>query len=263
MHAGSLLLRFSLNRSPQKGVSGNRTAGADAIIVSGCRDDDVQKDTFSQLVYVADGRSGSQPLLASAQKGLTIRVFRSSKLPGAFRANPSGSLAPTSRRYRYDGLYRIVSVLYDIKEAKDGNSAALIQAPAPAIHQGRHQSTLSSTKPEDTQNTISPEESSTSDTHSPDTSHHGVPLSLCLCDDEGKREIEMAAAALAFLSATPPRPAPRQSYMELPPNISPSAPRRVYRFVMQRVEQGDGPHENQMSDQEFLDFARHKGTLAT
>jgi hypothetical protein len=100
----------------QKGVSGNKDFGCDAIIVSGARKDEggLCQDEFSTLEYWAETRVGGGAILKSMANKNPIRVFRSSVLPNPYRAveeNPKYSVSP-SAIYRYDGLYQVTEVSF-------------------------------------------------------------------------------------------------------------------------------------------------------
>lgn len=91
----------------QRGISGNRMLGCDAIVVSGGWDG---SDHFHDLVYTANSRVGAGALEWSFRRSRPIRLFRSSDYQSEFRAvKPTGCLTPSPTVYRYDGLYIIVS----------------------------------------------------------------------------------------------------------------------------------------------------------
>ena len=102
---------FNCEQLMQRGISGCRQSGADAIIVSGERRGN---DTFHTLKYVAEWRIGANALFKSYVKQSTIRVFRSLRyLKKNSMVKNTGfkeSQYGTSRLYRYDGLYSIVQV---------------------------------------------------------------------------------------------------------------------------------------------------------
>ena len=109
------LFELNAHRSQQRGVSGNREVGCDAIIVSGGRQDGLGCDGLFHLVYAASFREGAWSLLSSATTDKPIRVFRSSSfVTSVFRATQPGKQTV----YRYDGLYRMEAVLY-----KSGSSS--------------------------------------------------------------------------------------------------------------------------------------------
>jgi len=103
------------HRSQQKGVSGNRDDGCDAIIVSGLRSDGLGVDNLFTLTYAANTREGALAIMKSAVKDSCIRVFRSSVLKSPFRC--VGALVKQKpAHYRYDGLYKVDSI-----DFKDGD----------------------------------------------------------------------------------------------------------------------------------------------
>jgi hypothetical protein len=94
----------------QKGISGNKDFGCDAIIVSGTRGDEEGLDTFSQLVYCAESTVGGGSILKSMASKNCIRVFRSSVLKNRYQARAANQKKNASALYRYDGLYRVAQV---------------------------------------------------------------------------------------------------------------------------------------------------------
>lgn len=103
------LFNLSAHRMHQRGISGNRKTGADAILVSGRRDDNLEHDGFLSLSYAAERRIGALGLVESYAKSLPIRVFRSSKYRSPYRAIAKCTSTDTPTKYRYDGLYKVVS----------------------------------------------------------------------------------------------------------------------------------------------------------
>lgn len=103
------LFNLSAHRMHQRGISGNRETGADAILVSGRRDDNFEYDDFLSLTYAAERRIGALGLVESYNKSLPIRVFRSSKYKSPHRAIAKCTNTDTPTKYRYDGLYNVVS----------------------------------------------------------------------------------------------------------------------------------------------------------
>jgi len=102
------LTKMNAHRSQERGVSGNRDVGCDAIIVSG-KGNGLASDNFFRIVYTAERRNGALALLKSCIEGQPVRVFRSSLLDSAFKAMLHGG---SSARYRYDGLYKVESTQY-------------------------------------------------------------------------------------------------------------------------------------------------------
>jgi hypothetical protein len=90
----------------QRGVSGNKFQGCDAIIVAGKRSDGLGEDNFLHLWYWAETKVSGGAILKSARDALPIRVFR-----------PAGKERSTTL-YRYDGIYVVVQV----KIVKSGSS---------------------------------------------------------------------------------------------------------------------------------------------
>jgi alkylated DNA repair dioxygenase AlkB len=123
------LCELNAHRSPQRGVSGNRTDGCDAIIVSGLRPDGLGYDHLLRLMYAAGTREGSHSILRSSVEGKPIRVFRSSILKSPYRAvhtyqtrrGSGASASSLSACYRYDGLYRVTAVRFK-EELSPGRS---------------------------------------------------------------------------------------------------------------------------------------------
>jgi hypothetical protein len=93
----------------QRGISGNMTTGADAIIVSGLREDGLGIDHFLKLMYAVESAKGGNAVVTSYKKNLPIRVFRSSTYNSSLRALRQQFGKACQTVYRYDGLYRVVS----------------------------------------------------------------------------------------------------------------------------------------------------------
>lgn len=110
-----------LHRQMQAGISGSQHEGADAIVLSGGYEDDL--DYGDEVIYT--GHGGQDPktreqiadqelvrqnlaLAVSMQQGLLVRVIRGAKLNSEF--------APESG-YRYDGLYRVDEMWHEIGRA--------------------------------------------------------------------------------------------------------------------------------------------------
>jgi len=128
---GSTYSRIEINdlhahRSQQKGVSGGRDSGCDAIIVSGLRPDGLGYDHMLRLMYAAGTREGAFAILKSSIEALPIRVFRSSVLKSPYRAL---SKKPSPACYRYDGLYKVEAIQF-----KDATSHHTFVVDHPAEH---------------------------------------------------------------------------------------------------------------------------------
>ena len=95
------MVRAGFHNSPQGGISGNKEAGCDAIVVS----HHFEGDDLLEFKYSATSRVGSGALVRSEADKRPIRVFRSSRLQS--RWAPPPMLPPAPAVYRYDGLYLI------------------------------------------------------------------------------------------------------------------------------------------------------------
>lgn len=101
-------VRFRLSGA-QRGISGNKACGCDAIIVSDKNRDKINasknaSDEFRRFVYTAPSAVGGLAIHTSARAGKPIRVFRSSSCR-LFPARTDGN-----KKYRYDGLYQVATV---------------------------------------------------------------------------------------------------------------------------------------------------------
>ena len=84
------------HKSIQRGVSGNKKLGCDAIIISRVQEHDQGDDDPNHLTYVVKKRVGAGALQTSMDEQLPVRVFRFSH--------------KTCRKYFvYDGLYMVMS----------------------------------------------------------------------------------------------------------------------------------------------------------
>jgi len=109
--------------SQQKGVSGNKTDGCDAIVVAG-KGEVKGEDTLFELTYSAcTSGKGAEGMIISCEKDLVVRVFRTETynhvlqavVPvNAFYKRISGTY------YRYDGLYKIISYQKGMGTSDDG-----------------------------------------------------------------------------------------------------------------------------------------------
>jgi hypothetical protein len=96
----------------QKGISGNKDFGCDAIIVSSARAYGEDLDNFSNLLYYAESTVGGGSILKSMALKNCIRVFRSSVLQSPYQARAANEKKNASALYRYDGLYRVTQVSF-------------------------------------------------------------------------------------------------------------------------------------------------------
>jgi alkylated DNA repair dioxygenase AlkB len=100
------------HQSVQRGVSGRKDVGCDAIIVSGLREDKRGDDQFIRLTYAVESCKGGGSMETSFNKQLPIRVFRSTQYNSRY-----GAVFPKKKKnekqprnlYRYDGVYYIES----------------------------------------------------------------------------------------------------------------------------------------------------------
>jgi putative restriction endonuclease len=102
----------------QQGISGNRTIGANSIVVNGGYEDDL--DVGDEIIYTGAGGNdpttqkqiadqtfeqlGNAALVVSEENGLPVRVIRGNR--GDPAHSPKAGL-------RYDGLYRVESHWYE------------------------------------------------------------------------------------------------------------------------------------------------------
>lgn len=106
----TVLVQMGAHQQQNAGISGNMQSGADAIIVSGKREDGLEKDTFFHLTYAAERKIGALALVKSCEQELPVRVFRSSKYNSKYRAVSKDSFTNNKNTiYRYDGLYKVTS----------------------------------------------------------------------------------------------------------------------------------------------------------
>lgn len=104
------LFNMGAHRMQQRGISGNMKAGADAMIVSGLREDKLGCDNFCQLVYAVEKLKGGMSVVMSYNENKPIRVFRSSNYKSPYRAITLNDTKESSTVYRYDGLYKVVNM---------------------------------------------------------------------------------------------------------------------------------------------------------
>ena len=103
--------------SDQRGVSGNISDGADAIVVARVDGDFRERDGLSWLRYTSTRKQGGGAMATSYKNGNPIRVFRSSSA-NATSFRPIIHERRSSSRHqaavlRYDGLYKIVRMVDD------------------------------------------------------------------------------------------------------------------------------------------------------
>ncbi|CAJ1953968.1 unnamed protein product [Cylindrotheca closterium] len=108
LYSRAELFNMGAHRMQQRGISGNVKAGADAMIVSGLREDKLGVDHFCKLVYAVEQVKGGMSVMTSFNKGLPIRVFRSSNYQSRYKAISMSEMKDSSTKYRYDGLYKVV-----------------------------------------------------------------------------------------------------------------------------------------------------------
>jgi hypothetical protein len=115
VYSRNSLIDMKAHCMAQKGISGNKDFGCDAIIVSGARKDGEGLDNFNGIVYCAETTVGGGSLLKSMALKNCIRVFRSSKLQNPYQAHQGhagNQKKNASAIYRYDGLYRVTKVSF-------------------------------------------------------------------------------------------------------------------------------------------------------
>ena len=104
----------------QKGASGNKDFGTDAVLISCPKEELRERDRFVSLLYTSSNNQGAKGTMKTGLLGEFVRVFRSSKsdckYPGIKKDGSPG--------HRYDGLYKVDSAFDEA-----GN---LVNASAPA-----------------------------------------------------------------------------------------------------------------------------------
>jgi len=103
------LFQMGAHRMLQRGISGNVQRGADALIVSGLREDKLGEDSFLELLYAVEKVKGGASVVTSYERELPVRVFRSSTYNSPYRAVSKSNAKGASKLYRYDGLYKVVN----------------------------------------------------------------------------------------------------------------------------------------------------------
>ena len=110
--------------SQQKGVSGRKDDGCDAIVVSG-KGKVKGHDSLFDLTYSAStGGIGAEGMILSYKKGFLVRVFRTTNYDHENRAVvPKNAYYKriTGKYYRYDGLYEIKSYEKSNQKKDDGD----------------------------------------------------------------------------------------------------------------------------------------------
>ena len=104
------LISMGAHIGQQKGLSGNRNEGCNAIIVSGLREDRLGEDNFKVLAYAVERRKGALGVVTSFKDNKCIRIFRSTsyKETNIFGATiPQKNPNSKKSMYRYDGLYKV------------------------------------------------------------------------------------------------------------------------------------------------------------
>lgn len=90
------LFAMNAHHSIQKGVSGNKKVGCEAIALSQTRKYDQERDDGDLLIYGATVQSGAHALSTSLQTKVPVRIFRFSHQNGSCNF------------YRYDGLFMVM-----------------------------------------------------------------------------------------------------------------------------------------------------------
>lgn len=104
------LLNLNGHCQQQRGVSGNKEFGCDAIIVSGLRDDKLGHDELFEFTYFVEQSKGALGVLKSANLCKPIRVFRSTTCKHKYQATRNHPRQRKFKFYRYDGLYYVTLV---------------------------------------------------------------------------------------------------------------------------------------------------------
>ena len=120
---GKLYTRYEMltlngHRGAQRGLSGNKEFGCDAMIVSGKRPDNLGHDKLFSLGYFVEQSKGALGVVKSYELGKPIRVFRpeDSNYHELQAIGPHPKFGITTC-YRYDGLYYVT----DMEEPKEKN----------------------------------------------------------------------------------------------------------------------------------------------
>jgi hypothetical protein len=123
VYSRSDIWHMGAHGSQQKGVSGNKTDGCDAIVVAG-KGEVKGKDTLFELTYSAcTSGKGAEGMIISCERDLVVRVFRTETYIHVNRAIvPSNAFYKriSGAYYRYDGLYKIKSYRKGIGKSDDG-----------------------------------------------------------------------------------------------------------------------------------------------
>jgi alkylated DNA repair dioxygenase AlkB len=92
----------------QRGLSGNKQIGCDAIVVSGLREDGLGVDELTRVMYAVESSKGAESVVTSFKNALPIRIFRSTRYNNRYGAKVPGMKEETRtmrQMYRYDGVY--------------------------------------------------------------------------------------------------------------------------------------------------------------
>jgi SAD/SRA domain len=112
VYSRSDIWHMGAHGSQQKGVSGNKTEGCDAIVVAG-KGEVKGTDTLFELTYSAcTCGKGAEGMIISKEMDLVLRVFRTEHYNHVNRAVvPANAFYKriSGTYYRYDGLYKIKS----------------------------------------------------------------------------------------------------------------------------------------------------------
>jgi SAD/SRA domain len=129
LYSREVICGMNAHSSQQRGVSGNKKDGCDAIVVAG--KGEVQgTDTILELTYSAYTGRGAEGMLVSQEKSHVVRVFRTSKYEHANRAIVPGDYGIkkiTGAYYRYDGLYEIKKSEEYMESDDCGKKASLVK----------------------------------------------------------------------------------------------------------------------------------------
>jgi hypothetical protein len=110
MKEGTVYIRRGLyameaHLGQQHGISGNHNVGSDAMMVCskwpGCNDSPT-------LLYTTNTKVGANAIIHSYHQNFQLRVFCSETYKSPFQAKYCAKHGPSSKLYRYNGLYRVV-----------------------------------------------------------------------------------------------------------------------------------------------------------
>ena len=120
------ICEMKAHTSQQKGVSGKKDGGCDAIVVAG-KGEVKGKDTLFELTYSAStGGKGAEGMILSYEQGFLVRVFRTTNYDHENRAVvPKNGfykqISGKGKYYRYDGLYEIKNYQKSKRKKDDGD----------------------------------------------------------------------------------------------------------------------------------------------